>query len=816
MKPANLHPHEAERLAALRSYGILDTLPEREYDDITRLASVICDAPVSLISLLDRDRQWFKSAVGLDACETPRNLAFCAHAILNSDDVLVVQDALKDVRFSDNPLVIGDPNIRFYAGVPLVVPGDHTLGTLCVIDRKVRDLSDAQKEALRILAKQVVTLLEYRKAMKMLRVGEERFMMAWNGVGFGMWDWDISTGSVTFSDRFKELIGYAPNELKDDFDEWVNRIHPEDKEATLDLLSKHVEDRTIRYDVDYRLITKQGEWRWFNAKGQAVRDENGKATRMAGSLADITLRKANEERLQELAVVAEEATKVKSRFLANMSHELRTPLSGVLSTAELLADTELGPKQAKYVNIIIQSGDLLRNLLNDILDYSKIEAGALKLIPQVFTLQTEIQALEHLFEAQALSKGLALHFISEVGPADCLYMDKFRLFQIMANLIGNAIKYTETGSVTVRVSCPEEGGQKSMLFSVTDTGAGIPESYCKIIFDRFVQVDTTASRKGTGLGLAICASLADMMRGDIGVESELGKGSRFWFNVPLVPALPEQVAEFGKTTEKNDLLKRHEGCKVLLVEDVAVNRWIIDEMLKNMGCQVVEASNGQIAVDLVRDNKYDLVLMDCSMPVMDGYEATRVIRATGNQVPIIAVTAHAMADELDKCIRVGMNDQATKPLRKIDLQRIMDRWHPVENSSQKVLVQASVKPSPKSLDFDDTIVRDLLQSRPDRARRLVELTKNDVARLREDLFKAIVNGDAAEIGEHAHALKSVAAQIGGVAFSAVCRDLELVGKSGDISKIDDLTSRYCEQDALFHHNLERVLPSPNSTKEVRV
>ena len=301
MEIAPLPPDESARLQALSEYDVLDTLPELEFDDLTLLASHVCQTPIALISLIDPERQWFKSKVGVEVNETPRDIAFCAHAILEQK-TFVVGDAASDPRFADNPLVTKDPHIRFYAGAPLVTKEGHALGTLCVIDRVSRDFDQKAQDALQALARQVMAQLELRRlissrqaVLEALRESEERFDLAIKGTNDGIWDWmDITQDAEWWSPHFYHLLGYHANEVPASQSKFKEFLHPDDRERTFQAVQDHFE-KSEPFDLEYRLRTKSGEYRWFRGRGNTVRDEVGRPLRMAGSIQDITVRREAEE-----------------------------------------------------------------------------------------------------------------------------------------------------------------------------------------------------------------------------------------------------------------------------------------------------------------------------------------------------------------------------------------------------------------------------------------------------------------------------------------------------------------------------------------
>ncbi|OAN11409.1 hybrid sensor histidine kinase/response regulator [Photobacterium jeanii] len=377
----------------------------------------------------------------------------------------------------------------------------------------------------------------------------------------------------------------------------------------------------------------------------------------------MTLEQAIQAR--ERAEASERATR---DFLAMINHELRTPLNGLLGTAELLEETPLSPEQRKLLTTLNHSGELLRAIINDLLDYSKINAGMLELIPSPFHSKQLAEKLQAVFMHRASEKQLDFTVSNGANIPDYLVGDEDRIKQIFVNLIGNAIKFTEYGSVTAHLDWQDE----NLVFSVTDSGCGIAKSeQCKL-FKPFSQVDISSKRshEGTGLGLAICRQLALQMNGNILLESDIGKGSTFTVTLPL--AVHNHTVEEDAPRASTD--KPLDKVTVLVVEDLKTNQMIIKLMLTKMGITPEIADNGKIALDLLSDKDFDLILMDCRMPIMDGYTATRTLREQGYSKPIVALTAGTTTAEREDCITAGMNDILCKPYQSSELRAMIEKW----------------------------------------------------------------------------------------------------------------------------------------------
>lgn len=833
---------EEDRLEALYRYQILDTPEEENFNDIVRLAAQICKVPVSLISLIDKDRQWFKSKFGAEMSETPLDVSFCKHALLE-EEVMVVPDATKDMRFRNNALVTGDPNIRFYAGATLRTPEGLPLGTICILDFKPREITEQEIETLEILARQVMTLLELKAALQDKKKSEERLQFALDTSSIvGTWDWDLQKNRIYADARFCKLFLIDAEDGQEGIDPEVfeRSIHADDRERIAKRLKTAIETAG-GYAEEYRVINRDGEVRWVFARGNAYHNENGQPLRFPGAAVDITERKRYErkqaarvelnDRLlaikrtadvtfiaaeiighaldavragygeldEEGAVItierdwtnghvpsitgthrfenyggkfaeavkngevivsgdvlndprfegghdklhaigvrslinisliedgkpqalffihgdkprhwrageielvtemalrtwaeaervhaeenmrlalkkAESANMAKTEFLTNMSHEIRTPMNAIIGLANILSSEKLTPRQTEFIRTLQTSAESLLSLINDLLDISKIEARTVELEQIPFDLTVVVEEVISMMNVRAKEKGLAFNVDDECARDRIFIGDPTRLRQIILNLCSNAIKFTENGSIDIKIVCHDTSDPliESIEISVKDTGIGIPADKIHSIFEKFIQAETSINRRygGTGLGLAIAKTLTMVMGGDIGVESVQGEGSTFTVRIDL--PLSEQISLIIKDNKETSVGQLNTNFKkqILLVEDYAPNVLVAGTFIEEFGFGWDSAKSGAEAVEKFKQGNFAAILMDVQMFGMNGLEATKAIRAYEAEnnlprVPIIGMTAHALAGDREKCLSAGMDDYISKPFNPDELQ----------------------------------------------------------------------------------------------------------------------------------------------------
>lgn len=1141
--------NEVARLDALAQYNILDTLPEEEFDRLTQLASIICGVPIALITLVDKDRQWFKSKIGLDETETPRDISFCQYTIID-ESLFEIEDATKDERFLSNPSVTDQPNIRFYAGYPLIDPDGYALGSLCVIDRETRKLTADQKLSLTLLANEVVSQIVSRKKnaekdklekmfglsidlkcvagsdgyfkkinpaltltlgwtieellakpfydfmhpddvtitstkIKKLAIGkkaihfENRFItkngdylpISWNAnldeitgelyvVGRDITAQKKAEEELTeykhffyntdnfscianvqgyfevINPNFEKILGYTERELRES--QFLSFIHPDDIDLTLKEIEKlqsgvktiNFENRYRKKDGNYlqldwnatpnpvtgkiyaiardvtaqkkaeRLITqieernrlimdsslnaiininrdeiitfwnkraeimfgwsnkeaignllskliiphhyreahnkgmkhylktgygpvlntqieitalnkagdefpieiaiipieengelffssfiqdiserkkaellrkvlqekyqniianmnlgllevdnneiiqyanqsfsdisgyeisellgknpseflvfgqnidiinakiqlrkqgksdsyqiqvknKRGELRWWVISGAHNYDDNGNLVGTIGIHLDITDQKRLEIDLENEKIKAQEASKAKEFFLANMSHEIRTPLNAIIGFLRELEKQELSGLQKTYLkNSSIASKHLLA-ILNNILDLSKIEAGEMSLEVEDFLIEDTVNNVLKVLNLKAEQKEIRLtSFISD-GVNKVFKGDSLRLEQILFNLLGNALKFTQKGKIEVKCEVLSESHiSQEIQISVADTGIGMEQKYAESIFSKFSQEDKSVTRKygGSGLGMAITKELVHLMGGEIKIESKKNEGTTIYVKINFIKGNIESVKKMQAGVDFN--LK---GLSILLVEDNEINRMVVQNSLQHYNCNVIEAENGLEAVEILKTRNFDLILMDIQMPEMDGIEATKVIRKElKRSTPIIALTANAFKTEIEKCRQAGMNDYVVKPFEEsVLLQTIVK--HTINKNGIPSLDNEVNSNQPL---YNLNVLQNLSRGNDEFVLKMVGVFVEQTIATIEKIDAALESNNFLEISQLIHKIRPSTESMGVLSIQSEMKTLEKIAKEtqnkGQITAIYTLVKK---------------------------
>jgi two-component system sensor histidine kinase/response regulator len=786
-------------------------------------------------------------------------------------------------------------------------------------------------------------ITERKQAEEKLKQSEQQLAEAQRLAHIGSWNWDLTTDSLSWSDEHYRIFGCDAQGFEVSYTAFKQFLHPDDLDL-VDNASRNVIATKEQFNIYYRIIRPDGEERIVHSRGTLGFDDQGNAVRMFGTAQDVTERKQIETELKEARDGALESARLKSEFLANMSHEIRTPMNGVIGMTGLLLDTDLNIEQREFAETIHSSSDALLTIINDILDFSKIEAGKLQFETLDFDLNNAIESTVEMFAERAHEKRVELASLVNSDLPSALRGDPGRLRQVLTNLIGNALKFTESGEVVVRATKESETGDSVVVrFTISDTGIGIQEADQRRLFYAFTQADGSTTRKygGTGLGLAISKQLVELMGGEIGVISQPGKGSTFWFtgrfgkqftpvleprtelaglnnlralivddNATNRKILSHQLDSLGMIHEEADsgmealeLLRaaaargvpydlavldfmmpgmdglelaraiksdpdlavmrlvlltsygqrgdsanaREAGVAayltkpvrksqlfnclatvvneamvpsdqsqpsgstaglvtrdaageriamsdklILLAEDNIVNQKVAVRQLLRLGYRADAVANGREALEALTRIRYDLVLMDCQMPEMDGYEATTEIRrreGASMHTPIVAMTANALQGDREKCIASGMDDYVSKPVRPEELQKVMASvfakpW----NSKAKQVVDVPATPP---VDLEQLF--QALGSEPDELREILDLYLEHMPISLEKLRLAIEAGDAREVHLIAHNAGGTSASCGTTAMVSPLRELERMGRENQLSGAAALREQVCRE-----------------------
>ena len=615
----------------------------------------------------------------------------------------------------------------------------------------------------------------------------------------GFFDWHLNTGQIILSSTFKTLLGYTKEELASDNKYFFQEnLHAQERDKILNEFSIIFNGHRERFSKEMRLKHKNGSFVWIRLQGKIFRDSQSKAQRFSGIALNV------DEQRQNLSLETSQ-TDDKTRFVTMLNHDMRSPLAAIISTSHLIVEEPLSPKQAKYIRNIEHSADLLLKLVNDILDIAKLDAGKLSIEFHPFSIDDMLQSVIAMMMPGYEEKGLFLKVNSDASLPPLVVSDSTRLQQLLVNFLSNALKFTQTGGITLNTNYTPISTSKGKLYiEVVDTGVGISVDTIPMLFKEYTQADISTSRVygGTGLGLAICKKLISLLGGEIGARSQEESGSTFWFEITVDLPLQKNTTQSQPSSklEKSILKKLH----ILVAEDNAVNQEVMIGLLERLGHTVVIAANGQLAVDFIQKNTFDVILMDINMPILDGVEACQAIRQFNKNIPIIAVTANSLESEKKRCLDAGMNHFMTKPVDKTKLSEMLRPFQHSDalTSSPNTKTEGIPKKMSSEIFVNLTQFNSLMSDLGEnRLKKLIMLYKQDAPGLIENLKNNI------EPERSAHTLAGMSENLNFTALSQKSRAIlsmvrENEGSPDYQALIADLPSVY----AHTLQSLESILP----------
>lgn len=604
-----------------------------------------------------------------------------------------------------------------------------------------------------------------------LRESEMRLSLTTDSSAIGLWDWDIKTGGLVVNDQWTNNLGYTQDELAPiNVKTFYDNTHPEDIKKTSALLKKCFSGEIETFEMEMRMKHKNGKWIWALGRGKVVEwDGDNNPIRMLGTQIDISNSVLIREEIEDAKKAAENLNQLKDQFLANVSHEIRTPINGIIGFLDLLTRSDMTSEQKLLVNNAKLSSDILLNLINDILDFSKIGAQKLRMVTVRFNIRKAVEDTIAIIEPKANEKKLKIHTSFKENIPEMVQGDPTRLQQILNNLLGNAVKFTDYGGIYFSMELVEEKGNLVCIyFEVMDTGIGLSRNEINTLFMPFSQIDSSPTRKhgGTGLGLAISKELVKMLNGVIGVNSIKGKGSTFHFTAWFDKSASNNEENDAMTSEKNEkqnklsLLGRYFSGKpeivlkpnILIVEDNDINGRLVIKILEQAHLAGDIFKNGIDAINAYERKDYDIIFMDCQMPIMNGYECTAMIRrieGSEKHIPIIAMTANASESEREKCLFFGMDDYISKPIKpdvifEMVYEYVLTSYH----HSEDYLFKRNIETFIKELHFTE-----------EEARPLYDDYMKDLSKIIIQAEKAIEGGRFESLGKQAHWIKGSSANL---------------------------------------------------------
>lgn len=662
-----------------------------------------------------------------------------------------------------------------------------------------------------------------------LNRSQQQLNLTLESAGIGNWIYYPKEDRLIWDDASFEIFGVDKEKFKGVYQDWVDCLHPQDIEESSKTFLKCIENQSPVYDSRFRIIHPTKGVMYVKGRANIQYDDKGQPVEIIGLNWDITKEFQFERKLVEAREKAEEATRAKSAFLATMSHEIRTPMNGMMGTLELLSETKLSQEQQGLIETVQMCGDQLLTIVNDILDFSKIEAGKLELEYRSFDLKKLLKGIKSMFEVAVAKKGLELNLVIGETVPRVIKGDETRLKQVLTNLVSNALKFTQEGSLKIEAMYDEKRSSKStatIIFKVVDTGMGIPLDKQGRLFQSFRQVDDTTTRKfgGSGLGLAICSSLVGSMGGNIGVESDEGAGSIFFFDI-MVGVGGENELEASEENVFN--LSFKPDLKILIAEDNPINRKLAQSFLKRLNIddkQVHCAENGEVAWKMVLkanlENKpFDLVLMDMQMPIMDGVSATEcIIRDLHNKAPVIfAMTANVFEEDKKRCFEAGMKDFISKPVKKNILFEKLCEYFPhknSENSADQGQIMSSenssnqkycyINPEKILFEFEDDF--DIFEE-------LVEDYKGEVETFIAAIKVGLNDKNAEEIRVAGHTLKGIVSNFYCEKLRQAAFALEECGKNSDFDSVDEKLGVFLSLNELSLKDLDNFIKEKKSNSQ---